>query len=426
MDIKEKDRLKEEAEDAFSQGRYEEALHSLEAIKAFGDQDPEVYLRLADTLCELGETESALSHYRSALLAYVKLGLVLNAISVCKLILKLDPSRLEVLDELSDLYLKLDRAEEGAAEGDRAEASSRGEPSEIEAKDGGQWPVPESPAIPGKECFPETPIFSGLPREEFMALIGSASRLTFQSGEDVFKCGNEGLSIYVIISGSADILSPDTEGSAEVKCSTLSAGEFFGEFGFFSDTPRSATVRAATPLELLELTRSDLKAITSYHPELGKVLFSFYKERVLDRLLAVSAIFRTLTPEERKMVMERVWVEVFVQGMEVVREGDEGDAMYLVKSGVASVATSGKDGSESRLATLAFGDSFGQLALTHDTVRTATITAKQDLELVVFSRPLINEILSGNEGVSKALAELSGEHLSGMERLGKKLPNSVT
>ena len=100
--------------------------------------------------------------------------------------------------------------------------------------------------------------------------------------------------------------------------------------------------------------------------------------------------------------------------------------MYLVKSGRARVTTIGKDGHERLAATLSFGDSFGQLALIRDTVRTATVTAKEDLELVVFSRPLIDEILSGNESVKSALEALSHRHISGMESLGTKLHPSLT
>jgi CRP/FNR family cyclic AMP-dependent transcriptional regulator len=58
----------------------------------------------------------------------------------------------------------------------------------------------------------------------------------------------------------------------------------------------------------------------------------------------------------------------------IVREGEEGDRMFIVQSGRVEV-TRGGDGQEIRLAVLEEGDIFGEMALFDREVRSATVRA---------------------------------------------------
>jgi len=71
----------------------------------------------------------------------------------------------------------------------------------------------------------------------------------------------------------------------------------------------------------------------------------------------------------------------------LVKTGDPGDALYVVKSGTASVTKSaGSGGMEAVLALLKPGDSFGEVALVDGLPRTADVTAMQPMECYVLSR----------------------------------------
>ena len=65
-------------------------------------------------------------------------------------------------------------------------------------------------------------------------------------------------SLYIVLSGRLKVMMSDAEGK-EVILSILGAGEIFGEMGLIDDEPRSATVVAIEPCELLSLAKRDFK-----------------------------------------------------------------------------------------------------------------------------------------------------------------------
>ncbi len=68
-------------------------------------------------------------------------------------------------------------------------------------------------------------------------------RTELAPGEELFRQGSYGNRIFVIESGSIEILRERTDGGQDL-LATLPAGEYFGEMGPLFDLPRSATARA--------------------------------------------------------------------------------------------------------------------------------------------------------------------------------------
>jgi len=67
------------------------------------------------------------------------------------------------------------------------------------------------------------------------------------------------------------VLTIGTDGR-EVSLNVLSPGDAFGELALVRQTPRSASVRASTPLELFQLDRSFFQALTRVYPALSETL----------------------------------------------------------------------------------------------------------------------------------------------------------
>ncbi len=79
------------------------------------------------------------------------------------------------------------------------------------------------------------------------------------AGVEVFHQGDAGDRFYVIEDGEADVI-----GDGRL-VRTLRTGECFGEIALLRDTPRTATVRARTTLQLYMLSRPDfLLAVSGY------------------------------------------------------------------------------------------------------------------------------------------------------------------
>ncbi len=127
-----------------------------------------------------------------------------------------------------------------------------------------------------------------IPPETVQLRIDGGSALVqlhFEPGEIVFRKGDRGDSLYIILCGEAEVIreSEPTENSTSagenvVRLATLVAGEYFGEIALLKQKTRSATVRCTKSLDLLALPQGQFQALTTNLPELKN---SF--ELVMDR-----------------------------------------------------------------------------------------------------------------------------------------------
>ncbi|HLS86813.1 MAG TPA: cyclic nucleotide-binding domain-containing protein, partial [Burkholderiales bacterium] len=72
----------------------------------------------------------------------------------------------------------------------------------------------------------------------------------------------------IVLSGRLKVMMSDAEGK-EVILSILGPGEFFGEMGLIDDSPRSATVIAIEPCELLAIAKRDFKKCLAENSEMA-------------------------------------------------------------------------------------------------------------------------------------------------------------
>jgi CRP/FNR family cyclic AMP-dependent transcriptional regulator len=102
------------------------------------------------------------------------------------------------------------------------------------------------------------PLFSVLTETQLEVLTGVVTRRSFPRGTTIIAAGDMTDSLYVIISGRLKVMMSDDDGG-EVILALLGPNEFFGEMGLLDDHPRSASVVAIEPCELLGLLKRDFK-----------------------------------------------------------------------------------------------------------------------------------------------------------------------
>ncbi|MEK7688617.1 MAG: cyclic nucleotide-binding domain-containing protein, partial [Deltaproteobacteria bacterium] len=395
--------VKDKAEGYFSKGKLKDAVETYETIRPYFGKDPKIALRLGDIYRKLGKNSEAVDVYKLAINVFITQGFVTKAIGVCKIIMDIDPSQTGVQKKIAELYTQKGIVGEGQAESSKPPIDSFGG-----RPDAGQPSSAESPAKAAEEQlvkFPRTPLFSDLTRDELFTVIGKVKHQIISPGVFVFQEGDRGDSIYIVVSGELDIIVRDKKGN-NVALATLKEGDFFGEFGFFSNARREASVRATTPASILEIVKSDIDDIIARHKRVAQVLFNFYKERVVDRLMAISPIFEPVTPVDRKAILARLSSEKFEQGANVVNQGEIGDTMYLIKEGKIKVWVDDPQKGKIVMAVLEEGDFFGEIALATSKPRVANCTAVTNVELVLFSRPMIKDILAKYPDIRKALEDV--------------------
>jgi CRP-like cAMP-binding protein/Fe-S-cluster-containing hydrogenase component 2 len=190
---------------------------------------------------------------------------------------------------------------------------------------------------------------------------------------------------------------------------TLGPGDLFGEMTCMSLYPRSATVRAETDCTALEMLRNVLD-IMQRNKTFRAKLDQSYRRRALDTHLRAVPVFAELTDEFIAGLREKVDLLRFTPGQVICRQGEAADSFYLVRIGFVRVSQT-HPGGEMVLAYLSRGEYFGETALLNETVRTATCTALDHVEVVRISAEDFNSMTNRFPGVRRKLEDVGHERV---------------
>jgi signal transduction histidine kinase len=115
-----------------------------------------------------------------------------------------------------------------------------------------------------QEFVRKLPFFADLTLTDVAQLCRSSRRIHAKPGDRVIEEGAPGDSLYVVLSGELEITKRD--GEREVVLATRKAGEAVGEMSLLERTPRSASMRALQPSELLEVNPDAFRAVLESNP----------------------------------------------------------------------------------------------------------------------------------------------------------------
>jgi CRP-like cAMP-binding protein len=121
-------------------------------------------------------------------------------------------------------------------------------------------------------------------------------------------------------------------------------------------------------------------------------------------LLSRVPVFASLAAADLEHVAEVSHPRRFAAGEVVVREGDESNTCYVVRSGHARAVREHADGRQIALATFGPGDMFGELAMFDDERRSATVEAIDPLDVLAILGPDMRRLMLQRPQLAVALA----------------------
>jgi small-conductance mechanosensitive channel/CRP-like cAMP-binding protein len=138
-------------------------------------------------------------------------------------------------------------------------------------------------------------------------------------------------------------------------------------------------------------------------------------------LLAGVEFLEALTTEQLQRLASESRIVPYPIGGAVVRQGDEGDSLFVVAEGRVDVSVRAVvGGPEQSLATLGPGDYFGEMSLLTGAPRSATIRASEETRLVVLQKEAVRPLLVADptvlERLSKTLARRQAERDDAISR----------
>jgi CRP/FNR family transcriptional regulator, cyclic AMP receptor protein len=134
-------------------------------------------------------------------------------------------------------------------------------------------------------------IFGGLGDDVLRSFVGALEVSELGAGSVVFREGESGRELFVILDGEVEVLRHSKRGH-ETRVAILGPGDWFGEMSILDVLPRSATTRVLAPTHLLRLTAHELdtlyrKDLRSYSLLVLNVAREISRRlRVADALLA--------------------------------------------------------------------------------------------------------------------------------------------
>ena len=124
-------------------------------------------------------------------------------------------------------------------------------------------------------------------------------------------------------------------------------------------------------------------------------------------LLRSLPLFAPLPPATVEYLAGRTERRRVAAGATIVRQGERGDAFYVVADGVVEVSSDGAAPRE-----LAAGDFFGEIALLRSVPRTATVVAKTDAELLELAGTDFVDAVTGHAEALRAADAVVGLRLA--------------
>jgi MFS family permease len=126
-------------------------------------------------------------------------------------------------------------------------------------------------------------------------------------------------------------------------------------------------------------------------------------------LLRQVPIFRPLQPATLEQLASNVIAVQSSAGETIVTQGEHGERFYVIASGEVDVAIDGQP-----VGTLGRGEYFGEIALLRDMPRTATVTAKTDVDLRALDRDEFLSAVSGHPESAEAADAVVASRLAGL------------
>ena len=130
-----------------------------------------------------------------------------------------------------------------------------------------------------EEVVRRAPLFTALDEAAAVSLRASMDTVKIAKGSILFKEGDDGEHLYVIIDGKLKLGTSSGDGRENL-LSILGPGEMFGELSLFDPGPRTSTATAVTDAKLLSLSHEKVIPWLKQNPEVSLQLLTRLSQRL--------------------------------------------------------------------------------------------------------------------------------------------------
>ena len=243
----------------------------------------------------------------------------------------------------------------------------------------------------------------GIPRSKLNVLAAMCRYEAFDANQVVFNENSTGTKLYLVLSGTAQVVAKDKMSSSrdvpsssrptssyrraieksivlqrsfecggnqkpllssadEVTIAELTTGSFFGETALVFDIGRTCSVKTSEKSLFLTIDKTDFRNFLRICSTIEATLTTSIKKRMVSKLSSLGIPFLTGIPEEMlTSLATSVSIQEVPMDHVIFRQGDVGDAFYIIVHGSVRVETNHNE--ENNLGTLGPGQYFGEMSI---------------------------------------------------------------
>jgi len=232
-------------------------------------------------------------------------------------------------------------------------------------------------------CCKKRTLFSGLTKEQRLAIIEQMYRLQIPKGFKMIRQGDIANDFYVVYEGHFHVFVDDK------KVGKTSKGEGVGELALINNAPRAATVTATEDSKVFAVHRAAFRLAMRNEKRKGRTLL----EKVLQKIPE----FSILSERNIKTMIDAFEEETFEEGTDIIKQGEEGDKFYLILTGLCKWEKKNLISGKILDGRLGQHEHFGEMAIIKGEKRAATITAITQVKTLALKKKDFNEIFGGSE-----------------------------
>jgi cAMP-dependent protein kinase regulator len=406
--------LREEAAEATAAGKYKRALAAYLELERLEPRDAQWAKRAGETYRRLGNHKHAIEAFNRSAERYAQNGFLVQAIAVCKLVLQIDPQHVDTLRRLATMNEQIGQAP--------TRASGMAENNPALHEDPNVAAIRRASLPPGAlraHSRSTPPPIVPRTRSKPIEMTRGAALDTVHLSREVPAARQRDESapgIHIIPLDGDDleeVIEPEQEASSvvivveppDVAAAAVAAAAAVDEAPdepvvSVTDTVADAV---ADDVELDDPTVLQL-AFEDIPLPAPRAIGSAARQA-----LAATPLFAGLSSEVLEALVEHLALVALEPGEQLFREGDPGDALYVVVEGEVAVMAEGPPRVETQR--LGPGAFIGEVALLTEQPRSSTVAAVTAAELLRIDRITLSSVLGEHGDMLRAMLRFVRDRL---------------
>ena len=256
------------------------------------------------------------------------------------------------------------------------------------------------------------PIFEDLPPQTMQAIVARMVLQHVPAGERVYRIGEAGDSLYLIESGEIELTAENAVGVVE-EIGRIGAGSHFGEQSLLTGQIRTEDATATRNSNLWVLYKSDLDALSTQYPAIGKALSQGVALRLAsgagadESKLQQYGLFAGMNPSDLRQIAAYLHPMRYRAGEQIFRAGAPAEGLFLIERGTVGVQALGGAGWQAGP-----GETFGERALLTSQPHNTSAVAESDVDIWTMTKADFDMLMNRYPSLAISMSRILSQRLS--------------